>query len=125
MSFNDKINSIKSINKTYIKKLSIVSKTTTTSNENNEYLNQKEKRHIKFKKDFITIIDVESWKELNFDVSEIDPDWKKVENDKIEINNNRNLFDNKNIKNCFISDNKVVSNMKKKENKISCECILF
>ena len=125
MSFNDKINSIKSINKTYIKKLSIVSKTTTTSNENNEYLNQKEKRHIKFKKDFITIIDVESWKELNFDVSEIDPDWKKVENDKIEINNNRNLFDNKNIKNCFISENKVVSNMKKKENKISCECILF
>lgn len=125
MSFNDKINSIKSINKTYIKKLSIVSKTTTTSNENNENLNQKEKRHIKFKKDFITIIDVESWKELNFDVSEIDPDWKKVENDKIEINNNRNLFDNKNIKNCFISDNKVVSNMKKKENKISCECILF
>jgi hypothetical protein len=125
MSFNDKINSIKSINKTYIKKLSIVSKTTTTSNENNENLNQKEKRHIKFKKDFITIIDVESWKELNFDVSEIDPDWKKVENDKIEINNNRNLFDNKNIKNCFISENKVVSNMKKKENKISCECILF
>ena len=111
MSFNDKINSIKSINKTYIKKLSIVSKTTTTSNENNENLNQKEKRHIKFKKDFITIIDVESWKELNFDVSEIDPDWKKIENDKIEINNNGNLFDNKNIK--------------KKENKIYCEFILF
>ena len=125
MSINERINSIKIINKTYVKKLSIVSKTTATSNENNENSNQKEKRHIKFKEDFLTIIDVESWKELNFDVSEIDPDWKKVENDKIEINNNRNLFDNKNIKNCFISENKVVSNMKKKENKISCECILF
>ena len=119
MSINERINLIKTINKKYVKKLSIISKTTATSNENIENSNQKEKRHIKFKEDFLTIIDVESWKELNFDVSEIDPHWKKVENVKKEDINN------KNNKDCNISDNKIILNMKKKDNKISCECVMF
>ena len=125
MSINERINLIKTINKKYVKKLSIISKTTATSNENIENSNQKEKRHIKFKEDFLTIIDVESWKELNFDVSEIDPHWKKVENDNKEVRSNLYNFDNKNIKDCIINDNNIISNMKKKENKISCGCVMF
>ena len=125
MSINERINLIKTINKKYVKKLSIVSKTTATSNENIENSNQKEKRHIKFKEYFLTIIDVESWKELNFDVSEIDPHWKKVENDNKEVRSNLYKFDNKNIKDCIINDNNIISNKKKKENKISCGCVMF
>ena len=78
--------------KTYVKKVSTLSKTTINTNENNEIINPKIKKHISFKENFLTIIYVESWKDLNFDVSEIDPEWKKVESSN---NNNLNVIEKK------------------------------
>ena len=95
--------------KTYVKKVSTLSKTTINTNENNEILNPKIKKHISFKENFLTIIYVESWKDLNFDVSEIDPEWKKVESSN---NNNLNVIEKKNIN-------------KNKDKKISCDCVVF
>ena len=88
------INVENKINKTYVKKVSTLSKTTINTNENNEIINPKIKKHISFKENFLTIIYVESWKDLNFDVSEIDPEWKKVESSN---NNNLNVIEKKNI----------------------------
>ena len=95
--------------KTYVKKVSTLSKTTINTNENNEIINPKIKKHISFKENFLTIIYVESWKDLNFDVSEIDPEWKKVESSN---NNNLNVIEKKNIN-------------KNKDKKISCDCVVF
>ena len=95
--------------KTYVKKVSTLSKTTINTNENNEIINPKIKKHISFKENFLTIIYVDSWKDLNFDVSEIDPEWKKVESSN---NNNLNVIEKKNIN-------------KNKDKKISCDCVVF
>jgi hypothetical protein len=104
---NDNQDLIQIVNKKYEKKISSISKTTAITNDNNN--NEKIKRHISFKDDFLTIIDVESWKDLNFDVSEIDPEWKKVESSN---NNNLNVIEKKNIN-------------KNKDKKISCDCVVF
>ena len=63
---NDNQDLIHIVNKKYEKKISSISKATAITNDNNN--NEKIKRHISFKDDFLTIIDVESWKDLNFDV---------------------------------------------------------
>ena len=104
---NDNQDLIHIVNKKYEKKISSISKATAITNDNNN--NEKIKRHISFKDDFLTIIDVESWKDLNFDVSEIDPEWKKVESSN---NNNLNVIEKKNIN-------------KNKDKKISCDCVVF
>ena len=126
MSKNDNQNIIHIINKKYEKKISSVSKTTAITNENNENnnndnINRKIKRHISFKDDFLTIIDVESWKELNFDVSEIDPEWEKVESN--ENKNENNIINNYNKKNN--NNNRHFNNGKFKEKKAYCECFVF
>ena len=59
-------------------------------------INPKMKKHISFKENFLVVIDVESWKDFNFDVSEIDPEWKKVESSNKSLNNiDLELIENK------------------------------
>ena len=90
------INVENKINKTYVKKVSTLSKTTINTNENNEIINPKMKKHISFKENFLVVIDVESWKDFNFDVSEIDPEWKKVESSNKSLNNIDKKINNNN-----------------------------
>jgi hypothetical protein len=101
--------------KTYVKKVSTLSKTTINTNENNEIINPKIKKHISFKENFLTIIYVESWKDLNFDVSEIDPEWEKVESIQIKNEKNKNNSINKSN---FNKD-------KFKQKKNYCDCVVF
>ena len=109
------INVENKINKTYVKKVSTLSKTTINTNENNEIINPKMKKHISFKENFLVVIDVESWKDFNFDVSEIDPEWEKVES-----------IQNKNEKNNNNSINKRNFNKDKfKQKKNYCDCVVF
>ena len=101
--------------KTYVKKVSTLSKTTINTNENNEIINPKIKKHISFKENFLTIIYVESWKDLNFDVSEIDPEWEKVESIQIKNEKNKNNSINKSN---FNKD-------KFKQKKNYCDCVVL
>ena len=110
---NDNQDLIHIVNKKYEKKISSISKTTAITNDNNN--NEKIKRHISFKDDFLTIIDVESWKDLNFDVSEIDPEWEKVESIQNKNENNNNNSINKSN---FNKD-------KFKQKKNYCDCVVF
>ena len=111
------INLENKINKTYVKKVSTLSKTTMTTNENNETVTPKMKKHISFKENFLVVIDVESWKNFNFDVSEIDPEWKKVESSNKSLKNIDEKINNNN-KNCNHNNNN-------KDKKVSCECAIF
>ena len=109
------INLENKINKTYVKKVSTLSKTTITTNENNETVTPKMKKHISFKENFLVVIDVESWKNFNFDVSEIDPEWEKVESIQIKNEKNKNNSINKSN---FNKD-------KFKQKKNYCDCVVF
>ena len=43
-----------------------------------------EKKHVKFSENFVTIVNVESWKSFNIDISENFVEFKKVQNIKIK-----------------------------------------
>ena len=46
--------------------------------------NENEKKHVKFSENFVTIVNVESWKSFNVDISENYVEFKKVQNIKIK-----------------------------------------
>ena len=46
-----------------------------------------EKKHVKFSENFVTIVNVESWKMFNIDISENYVEFKKVQNIKIKKEN--------------------------------------
>lgn len=55
--------------------------------------NIREKRHVLFENNFIEIIEVESWKKFNIDVSEKDGKWIKVESEKkANLENNNCIY---------------------------------
>ena len=43
-----------------------------------QIINRNRKQHISFKEDFVCIIDVDSWKEFNIDISESKTYFKKI-----------------------------------------------
>ncbi len=47
---------------------------------------QKNERHVTFQTNFLIVIDVESWRQYNIDVTEKDPNWHKVESEPEEKN---------------------------------------
>ena len=105
------------LNKNYKKQLSTLSRTTSSTYEKDLEINQN-KKHISFKDNFLTIIEVESWKELNIDVSENDPKWEKVQSNETINNNNENKEKNNTI---IKNQNKIINN----KQKISCDCTIF
>ena len=104
------------LNKNYKKQLSTLSRTTSSTYEKDLEINQN-KKHISFKDNFLTIIEVESWKELNIDVTERDPKWGKVQSNE-NINNNNNISNNNKI----IKKQNNTINIKQK---ISCDYTVF
>ena len=98
------------------RKLSIKSNNSVkTKDESINLDNYKEKKHVTFGINFINVIDVESWKEFNFDVCETDADWVKVEPETKITTKNNNIINNNTIKNINI----------KKDDKVSCQCKIF
>jgi hypothetical protein len=119
MSMNENYCKTSIVNKNYKKQLSTLSRTTSSTNEKDFEIINHNKKHITFKDNFLTIIEVESWKELNIDVTETDPDWEKVQSNEI---NKNNINDNINQNNNVITNQNKVINIKKK---ISCDCTMF
>ena len=98
------------------RKLSIKSNNSVKNKDESINLdNYKEKKHVTFGINFINVIDVESWKEFNFDVCETDADWVKVEPETKITTKNNNIINNNTIKNINI----------KKDDKVSCQCKIF
>ena len=61
----------------------------TSAKTNDESFNkiiQKNERHVNFKTDFLCVIDVESWRKYNIDVTEKDANWYKVISEPEERN---------------------------------------
>ena len=84
---------------------------------------QKNERHVTFHKNFLNIIDVESWRKFNIDVTEKDPNWHKVESQPEE----KNIENILNKKITPVSENLSNNNehLKLKKEKLSCQCTVF
>ena len=117
MSMNENYCKNSLVNKNYKKQLSSLSRTTSSTKEKDFDTINRNKKHISFKDNFLTIIELESWKELNIDVTERDPKWGKVQSNE-NINNNNNISNNNNI----IKKQNNTINIKQK---ISCDCTVF
>lgn len=98
----------------------------TSAKTNDESFNkiiQKNERHVNFKTDFLCVIDVESWRKYNIDVTEKDANWYKVISEPEERNNEKIL--NKKItpvyEDCIKNDKQLNS----KKEKLSCQCAVF
>ncbi len=101
-----------------IRNLNSNSDSTSTKNyDESIYIN--EKRQVSFPFNFLCVIEVESWKEYNFDVTEQDPEWQKVEPEKKNVSNVSNY--DKNI----VNHNKKSINKKKDKDLNSCGCEIF
>ena len=98
----------------------------TSAKTNDESFNkiiQKNERHVNFKTDFLSVIDVESWRKYNIDVTEKDANWYKVISEPEERNIEKIL--NKKItpvyEDCIKNDKQPNS----KKEKLSCQCAVF
>ncbi len=101
-----------------IRNLNSNSESTSTKNyDESIYIN--EKRQVSFPFNFLCVIEVESWKEYNFDVTEQDPEWQKVEPEKKNVSNVSNYDNN------IVNHNKKSINKKKDKDLNSCRCEIF
>ena len=85
---------------------------------------QKNERHVTFQTNFLIVIDVESWRQYNIDVTEKDPNWHKVESEPEE----KNIEEILNRKIITPVNEKLINNDKQlnvKKDKISCQCAVF
>ena len=85
---------------------------------------QKNERHVTFHSNFLIVIDVESWRKYNIDVTEKDPKWYKVESETEE----KNIEEILNRKRITPVNENLINNDKKlnvKKQKISCQCAVF
>ena len=98
-----------------IRNLTSNSDSTSTKNYD-ESININEKRQVSFPFNFLCVIEVESWKEYNFDVTEQDPEWHKVEPEKTNVSNYGNNS---------VNHNKKIINKKKDKDLNSCGCEIF
>jgi hypothetical protein len=84
---------------------------------------QKNERHVTFQTNFLIVIDVESWRKYNIDVTEKDANWYKVISEPEERNIEKIL--NKKItpvyEDCIKNDKQLNS----KKEKLSCQCAVF
>ncbi len=106
---------IKFINKKNNKKMSVNEEytpdgyinepsTTMKTNENPIKKYRKKKEHVTFKKDFLCVVEVDSWKQYNIDVSESNY-WKKIKP--------------------IISENVISINTNTKETNMFYKCFIF
>lgn len=85
---------------------------------------QKNERHVTFQTNFLIVIDVESWRQYNIDVTEKDPNWHKVESEPEE----KNIEEILNRKIITPVNENLINNDKQlnvKKDKISCQCAVF
>ena len=85
---------------------------------------QKNERHVTFQTNFLIVIDVESWRQYNIDVTEKDPNWHKVESEPEE----KNIEEILNRKIISPVNENLINNDKQlnvKKDKISCQCAVF
>ncbi len=85
---------------------------------------QKNERHVTFQTNFLIVIDVESWRQYNIDVTEKDPNWHKVESEPEE----KNIEEILNRKIITPVNENLINNDKQlnvKKDKISCQCDVF
>ena len=85
---------------------------------------QKNERHVTFQTNFLIVIDVESWRKYNIDVTEKDPNWHKVESEPEE----KNIEEILNRKIISPVNENLINNDKQlnvKKDKISCQCAVF
>ena len=85
---------------------------------------QKNERHVTFQTNFLIVIDVESWRQYNIDVTEKDPNWHKVESEPEE----KNIEEILNRKIITPVNETLINNDKQlnvKKDKISCQCAVF
>ena len=85
---------------------------------------QKNERHVTFQTNFLIVIDVESWRQYNIDVTEKDPNWHKVESEPEE----KNIEEILNRKIITPVNENLINNDKQlnvKKDKISCQCAAF
>ena len=85
---------------------------------------QKNERHVTFQTNFLIVIDVESWRKYNIDVTEKDPNWHKVESEPEE----KNIEEILNRKIITPVNENLINNDKQlnvKKDKISCQCAVF
>ena len=111
------------IEKSYRKYSANSDTTEKTCDESINKSMQKNERHVTFHTNFLNIIDVESWRKFNIDVTEKDPNWHKVESQP-EDKNIENIL-NKKITPVYENLSNNDKNLKLKKEKISCQCTVF